>query len=90
MANEVYDVKNRLERSMRRYKEANLSDGFVDAFKDTPGEKAYIDGLFNGYNNGWMDAAESIVMHIKLLCRNKTKLTAKDLLSLIKFEGFER
>jgi glycogen debranching enzyme len=88
-SNDIYDVKNRLERSMRRYKETCLEHEFVSGYKDVPGIKAYSDGVINGYNNGWMDAAESILDHMRHLHRKYPKMTVNELISHINYEGYE-
>ena len=62
------------------------NNGWVEAYKECPGNQAYTEGVITGLNNGYAAAVCDIKKYLKQLVNENPDVKVSKAIDLIKFE----
>ena len=62
------------------------NNGWVEAYKECPGNQAYTEGVITGLNNGYAAAVCDIKKYLKQLVNENPDVKVSNVIDLIKFE----
>ena len=62
------------------------NNGWVEAYKECPGNQAYTEGVITGLNNGYAVAVCDIKKYLKQLVNENPDVKVSNVIDLIKFE----
>ena len=62
------------------------NNGWVEAYKECPGNQAYTEGVITGLNNGYAEAVWDIKKYLKQLVDENPDVKVSKVIDLIKFE----
>ena len=62
------------------------NNGWVEAYKECPGNQAYTEGVITGLNNGYVEAICDIKKYMKQIVDENPDIKVSKMIDLIKFE----